>query len=455
MYDQSIVRRVMNGDAEAYTKMYEDCAPAVYRRAYDLLQDHSLAREAVRKTFLDIYHSVAQLRQPSDFDEWVYRLVNYHSERLQKSDKLWDEPDLKMVWDELRALVNLDNGIVDNAADAIDSQAGADAEGVWKPILFPPDEAGGEENVGALPWQSDQKKSAAPTSAELLRTTDTSDTPKPAPSDTPPVEQAVREKTAEPPARQTGGDVKPFRAVAEPKEAPPAEKPPVKTQAELVLPPPPPEFKGLARSGKRSRRVRYESASAKSPRYTIERVPYDYLPYDEASQAAYDRIELEESPRAVYEVVPYRFHKNPDGNVVEQVPYQGVQQVAETKERPAPAAPKPKKHAPQSPTAADAAPEKHAPQPPAATSPAPEAPALFVAVEEADLPNVIQPADPADQALQKIETEETTVAIIDESTAQSQSHRRKKRFYADARFFVAVIILIGILVYLGFYFDIL
>ncbi len=453
MYDQSIVRRVMNGDAEAYTKMYEDCAPAVYRRAYDLLQEHAQAREAVRKTFLDIYHSVGQLRQPSDFDEWVYRLVNYHAERLKKSDKIWDEPDLKMVWDELRDLVNLDNKVVEDAAKELGTGTRAgEGEEAWQPILFPPDEAGPDENVGAMPWRYDPKK-AAPEAKQPGQSAHTArDQTLPAPPL--PADAAPHTPT------ETPDNVShlPFRSGADGAPAETGDKQPVKTQEELVLPPPPPEFKGLARSGKRSRRVRYESASARSPRYSIERVPYDYLPYDEASQAAYDRIELEESPRAVYEVVPYRYHKNPEGNVAESIPYKGPQRsnVVPIHAPDAPEATTPADLTAGQETASYAVDVTAVSA--AATEALPKTKTVdasrIVEVAESELQGATPPDDLADLALQTIETPEAKVAIVEENVLHAPQ-KKKKRFYADARFFVAVIAILGILVYLGFRFEVL
>lgn len=38
MYDQKVVRLVMQGDAKAFHRLYDDCADSVYAWAYDMLR---------------------------------------------------------------------------------------------------------------------------------------------------------------------------------------------------------------------------------------------------------------------------------------------------------------------------------------------------------------------------------------------------------------------------------
>lgn len=304
MYDQNVVRRVMDGDLDAFSKMYNDCAPAVYRRAYSLTEDPVTSREIVRNTFRDIRKYAKELSQPSDFDEWVFRLVNLYVERSKTgSNQLWSEPNLADVWEELNSETQKSEPSQASQpkptpapaaekrekspaptptqkekkkkeeAEPIEDAEGAkwvekikpkdpDAqelpsettEDMWEPILFPPEEGAG--NGAAL----DAMENAAPVVSGL--------------------EEDVPEETA--------GGATPDE---EQNTIPLLEE----NQAESG------ETKG-----KKVRKVRYEAARVKPDvRFSVERVPYDYVPYEEGGQEAYERITLEDSPRAVYEHVPY------------------------------------------------------------------------------------------------------------------------------------------------------
>lgn len=306
MYNQDIVGKVMGGDLDAFSKMYNDCAPAVYRRAYSLLEDPVLARETVRNVFRDIRKHIDALPDARDFDEWVFRLVNMHVTQLKNNrQQLWDEPDLRGVWDEITAedgqtSVQSPESIIEtlarmrmqedrgqapqgeriiftpsNAAQgdpqpslfyddipAGDGNAlsfGGSAE-EWEPILFPPEEDGGQ-GAAELPLEG-----------------------MPTPAAAAPAQPKVILETAEP-------------AVDTPQQTEDAQ------DGEDVLFPLAPE--PVKKDGNRKRkRIRYEAARA-STHFSVERVPYDYIPYEETSQEAYDRVSFEETPRAVYEHIPY------------------------------------------------------------------------------------------------------------------------------------------------------
>lgn len=272
MYDQSVVRRVMDGDLDAFSKMYNDCAPAVYRRAFSMTNDPTASREVVRNTFRDIRKYANELDQPSDFDEWVFRLVNLHVEQLDDThNQLWDEPDLDAVWEEItdgesQDKTQADEPVIEaiteaeiakdeepkakppqNLAPSTSAALRAAAsppivEESWEPILFPPEEGAGQ---GAA------KEAVARHNVNYVEV------------DT-----------------QSSGE---------------------QQEADVIQPLHP----GSA-SGKKGRKIRYEAAHVKpDAHFSVEHVPYDYIPYEESSQEVYDRVTIEESPRAVYEKIPY------------------------------------------------------------------------------------------------------------------------------------------------------
>ena len=294
MYDQTVVSRVMDGDLEAFSRMYNDCAPAVYRRAFALTNDPIAARTVVRNTFRDIRKYAKELVQPSDFDEWVFRLVNLHVEQLKiEQNKLWDEPNLEGVWEELENEEGAPSAVLPTKQPAPQTkeelpekkkkpaaktkkksspqkeiEVEASSEEDWEPILFPPEEGAGQ--------------GAAISAVENAYST-----------------PAGLEYTSQADADSIGPD----------------------TERNTI---PPLETDKPSSKGKKVRKVRYEAAHVKPDvHFSVEHVPYDYIPYEESSQEAYDRISLEDSPRAVYEHVPYqRTQDDPkEGHSYERIPY--------------------------------------------------------------------------------------------------------------------------------------
>lgn len=110
MYDQDTIKRVMNGDKDAFSKMYNELSPTIYRQVYDKLQDHAQAREAVRNIFLDIYRHCTQLRDYTLFDEWVASLVRFYTDQNATQQVIKNNPDLQVVWEGISAAIESGEG---------------------------------------------------------------------------------------------------------------------------------------------------------------------------------------------------------------------------------------------------------------------------------------------------------------------------------------------------------
>lgn len=110
MYDQDTIKRVMNGDKDAFSKMYNDLSPTIYRQVHDKLQDHAQAREAVRNIFLDVYRYCTQLRDSTLFDEWMASLIRFYTDQNAPERIIQNNPDLQVVWEDISAAIESGEG---------------------------------------------------------------------------------------------------------------------------------------------------------------------------------------------------------------------------------------------------------------------------------------------------------------------------------------------------------
>lgn len=101
MYDQNTIDRLIQGDDDAFSTIYDELSPMVYHRVYDRLQDHAKAREALRNVFLDVYRYSSQLRDATLFDQWIESLVKFYTSPKTTNDARNENPDLQIVWADI------------------------------------------------------------------------------------------------------------------------------------------------------------------------------------------------------------------------------------------------------------------------------------------------------------------------------------------------------------------
>lgn len=129
MYDQSIVKRMIEGEPQAFSQVYNDWSPAVYRKAFDELNDHAKSREAVRNVFMDVYRYSPQLRDSTLFEEWLWRLVDYYTSlNPSASAALLTNPDLQIVWDDIKEAIAAERSQQVTEGETSQDDAVADAQ---------------------------------------------------------------------------------------------------------------------------------------------------------------------------------------------------------------------------------------------------------------------------------------------------------------------------------------
>lgn len=74
--DTLLVKRVQDGDMQAFNELVKRWHSKIYRFAYRFFVDKSEADEITQKTFIKTYQNVKTLDQPEKFSPWIYRIAN-------------------------------------------------------------------------------------------------------------------------------------------------------------------------------------------------------------------------------------------------------------------------------------------------------------------------------------------------------------------------------------------
>ena len=72
--DTDLVVRAQEGDEIAFARLADDVYGGLQQLTYRILRDPELARDAAQQTALSMWRNLPQLRDPSRFEAWSYRL---------------------------------------------------------------------------------------------------------------------------------------------------------------------------------------------------------------------------------------------------------------------------------------------------------------------------------------------------------------------------------------------
>jgi RNA polymerase sigma-70 factor (ECF subfamily) len=88
--DADLVASVLAGDREAFGCLYDRYAPLVRAVVYDVFTDWPTVQDLTQECFLRAYKSLARLRQPDRFAQWVVgiaRQVTRERRRFSRRDR--------------------------------------------------------------------------------------------------------------------------------------------------------------------------------------------------------------------------------------------------------------------------------------------------------------------------------------------------------------------------------
>ena len=73
--DEELVIRAQNGDEAAFSRLAVEMGPRFNEAAYRILRDVQLAQDVTQQAIIDIWGDLPQLRDPTRFKAWSYRVL--------------------------------------------------------------------------------------------------------------------------------------------------------------------------------------------------------------------------------------------------------------------------------------------------------------------------------------------------------------------------------------------
>ena len=80
----TIITKFQEGDENAFQQLVECYQQKAFRIAVLIVQDDFLANDIVQETFLKVYLNRDQLKNPSHFSSWFYRILTRTAWELSK-----------------------------------------------------------------------------------------------------------------------------------------------------------------------------------------------------------------------------------------------------------------------------------------------------------------------------------------------------------------------------------
>ncbi len=90
-----MIRRFLDGDHEAFTELVREWESRIFNLAWRYLGNREDAQDVVQETFLSVFKSARNLRDPDSFSTWIYRITLNHCKtkwRRRSADLPLDGP---------------------------------------------------------------------------------------------------------------------------------------------------------------------------------------------------------------------------------------------------------------------------------------------------------------------------------------------------------------------------
>jgi RNA polymerase sigma-70 factor (ECF subfamily) len=82
---EEIIRRFLDGEEEAFSQIVQTWQGKVYSLAWRMLGNREDAQDIVQETFLSVFKSLRNLRDPARFSTWLYRIALNHCRSRRRS----------------------------------------------------------------------------------------------------------------------------------------------------------------------------------------------------------------------------------------------------------------------------------------------------------------------------------------------------------------------------------
>lgn len=106
--DELLIRRIINGEKEAFRDIVENYRIFVYTICYNIIRDHQEAENLAQETFLKVYNSLSQYKL-GGFKTWIARIAANTAIDLKRKMSAKNEvniDDINEIADERKSIVD-------------------------------------------------------------------------------------------------------------------------------------------------------------------------------------------------------------------------------------------------------------------------------------------------------------------------------------------------------------
>lgn len=82
---EEAVRRFLEGEEEAFNRIVRQWERKIYNLAWHMLGNREDAQDVAQETFLSVFKSIRNLREPGSFSTWIYKITLNHCRARRKS----------------------------------------------------------------------------------------------------------------------------------------------------------------------------------------------------------------------------------------------------------------------------------------------------------------------------------------------------------------------------------
>jgi RNA polymerase sigma-70 factor, ECF subfamily len=83
--DRQLIETVLEGQQEAYGRLYDRYAPLIRSVCYDATRDLNEAQDLAQDVFVRAYERLGRLRDPDRFDRWLISMARFRCREWQRS----------------------------------------------------------------------------------------------------------------------------------------------------------------------------------------------------------------------------------------------------------------------------------------------------------------------------------------------------------------------------------
>lgn len=91
----------MDGDDDAFSSLVKKYQKGIHALAWRKIGDYHIAQEITQDVFLQVYEKLSTLRNPEQFDGWIYvitnrRCINWVQRNKPKAQPLSETPEIEI-----------------------------------------------------------------------------------------------------------------------------------------------------------------------------------------------------------------------------------------------------------------------------------------------------------------------------------------------------------------------